>query len=168
MLTEKGNKIDNGTFRYSPPWAKKAFFETGAAVFKVTWWMFWTQVNFWTQVWYFGPRWDIIHGTIFGFSPLAPSPRFTSADSQIQCVSKCEAEKSDNFLWFPKQSSSPSSQSKSMSAAGVVEVSVSSSSSLSFSVVSPSSSFSSSTLFSSGSRPSVLSGGTYFPWIGRL
>ena len=36
-LTEKGNKIDNGTFRYSPPWAKKAFFETGAAVFKVTW-----------------------------------------------------------------------------------------------------------------------------------
>jgi hypothetical protein len=37
MLTEKGNKIDNGTFRYPPPCAKKAFFETGVAVFKVTW-----------------------------------------------------------------------------------------------------------------------------------
>jgi hypothetical protein len=37
MLTEKENKIDNGTFRYPPPCAKKAFFEIGVAVFKVTW-----------------------------------------------------------------------------------------------------------------------------------
>ena len=56
------------------------------------------------------------------------------------------------------------SQSKSMSAAGGAEVSTSSFSCSSLSSLSSTSFSSFRILFSSGSRPSVLSGGTYFPY----
>lgn len=91
MSTETGNKIDNGTFRYSPPWAKKAFLKLV--------WLFSRWLDNMTPGDCFGHRGDIF---------MAQSPDsvlqhlWQGSPWQSLSFSEFPNVKPRNFLWFPK------------------------------------------------------------------